>query len=250
MVTINYDKCVGCGKCAAVCPGIVIFMRDGLPAVVGDGCIACGHCVETCTHGAVSIDTQLACAPKPESELEKNILTRRSTRNFLPAAPERAVLERALSVAAWAPSAKNQNKNGWAVVYGRDKVRALLDAALAWCRENGKNRGIVRLTESVKNLVTCDAPCLVFAWADADAHNPATDCAIAMTTLELLLHEKNVATCWGGFATRLFASDPALLDLAGIPEGKQLCCTLMCGYAGEQYGGVPARPELPCVWRD
>lgn len=249
MVKFDMDKCVGCGKCAAVCPGLVLGMKDGRPAVVGGSCIECGHCVEVCTHRAVSLAGGPTATAGWETELEKNVLTRRSIRNYLPAAPDRKVLERALHIAGWAPSAKNQNKNGWTVVYGREKVRGLLGATLDWCRENGKNRGIVRLCESGTNLVTCDAPCLVFAWADEVGYSD-TDCAIALTTLELLLHEKNLGTCWGGFATRVFSSSPEVLALAGIPEGKKLCATLMVGYPAEEYQGVPARPELPCIWRD
>jgi Fe-S-cluster-containing hydrogenase component 2 len=55
MITIDKSKCVGCGKCAEVCPtqaiqmvGNEVFVREGL-------CRACGACVEVCPKGAITM---------------------------------------------------------------------------------------------------------------------------------------------------------------------------------------------------
>jgi len=57
MITIDKSKCVGCGKCADVCPtqaiylvGKEVFVQEGL-------CRACGACVEVCPKGAITMMT-------------------------------------------------------------------------------------------------------------------------------------------------------------------------------------------------
>jgi nitroreductase len=82
-----------------------------------------------------------------------------------------------------------------------------------------------------------------------ERHQSEVDCAIAMATAELLLREKGLATCWGGFVTRLVAGAPELRAFAGIPEDAKLCCTLMVGIPDEHYEGIPARPAAEIVWR-
>lgn len=46
-------KCVGCGKCAEVCPHGAHSFREGEHAFDRERCVACGKCVEACLPGAL-----------------------------------------------------------------------------------------------------------------------------------------------------------------------------------------------------
>jgi len=249
MISINKDKCTGCAQCTAICAGLVLKMEEGFPVYSGKGCIACGHCEALCPAGAITLDASLTAA-EPAHELEKLIMSRRSIRRYKPLTPDRDIIENALNKAQWAPSSKNQRLNGWSIVLGKDKTDALLEAALDWCRENKVNRGLVRLVECGYNLVTCNAPCLIFAWIPENAINHELDCAIAMCTAEIMLHKAGLGSCWGGFVTRLVASSPELKELAGIPADARVCCTLMLGIPDEEYTVIPHRPKAKIIWKD
>lgn len=47
------DKCVGCGKCASICPAEAIQMVNGRPAWKKDKCLKCCGCINRCPVGAI-----------------------------------------------------------------------------------------------------------------------------------------------------------------------------------------------------
>jgi formate hydrogenlyase subunit 6/NADH:ubiquinone oxidoreductase subunit I len=57
-VTVETERCVGCGACADVCPArcVLITDLDRLTRVIRrhlDRCVQCGRCVEACAYDAV-----------------------------------------------------------------------------------------------------------------------------------------------------------------------------------------------------
>ena len=58
-ISIDAEKCNGCGKCVEVCKDFGIRLIDG-KAHVSDkpifGCIACGHCMAVCPNEAIAIN--------------------------------------------------------------------------------------------------------------------------------------------------------------------------------------------------
>ncbi|MBO7335360.1 MAG: ferredoxin family protein [Lachnospiraceae bacterium] len=53
-VRINKDKCVGCGRCAEVCPGTLIAVRDGKAGILyPKDCWGCVSCVKECAVSAI-----------------------------------------------------------------------------------------------------------------------------------------------------------------------------------------------------
>ncbi len=59
-VAFDYELCDGCGKCAAVCPGDVIYMRSAPEHRVPfnrytDECWHCGSCRQDCPPKAIRI---------------------------------------------------------------------------------------------------------------------------------------------------------------------------------------------------
>lgn len=52
---LDADECVGCGKCASVCPAKVIAMKDGKPKIDRNRCIHCFCCQEFCPKGAMKV---------------------------------------------------------------------------------------------------------------------------------------------------------------------------------------------------
>jgi NAD-dependent dihydropyrimidine dehydrogenase PreA subunit len=56
LIDIDYDRCEGAGRCAAVCPKAVFAMEAGRPELADAGrCNGCLSCVETCPTGSVSV---------------------------------------------------------------------------------------------------------------------------------------------------------------------------------------------------
>ncbi|WP_455392893.1 ATP-binding protein [[Eubacterium] cellulosolvens] len=59
-IEIDYDKCVGTGKCIEECPSEVFALEDGKAICPGvDDCIECCVCVEACPEEAI---THSSCA--------------------------------------------------------------------------------------------------------------------------------------------------------------------------------------------
>ncbi|MBT3276348.1 MAG: 4Fe-4S binding protein [Spirochaetales bacterium] len=62
-LTINSDKCTGCGVCIQVCPRGVIEMRSGIAlSAIPDACIECGACQLNCRHDAIIVRAGVGCA--------------------------------------------------------------------------------------------------------------------------------------------------------------------------------------------
>jgi NAD-dependent dihydropyrimidine dehydrogenase PreA subunit len=55
-VTVEKEKCTGCGECVDNCPQQVLELADGKsePANIDD-CIGCETCVEVCPEDAITV---------------------------------------------------------------------------------------------------------------------------------------------------------------------------------------------------
>ena len=51
-VTVELDKCNGCGECVSSCPLDSIVITDE-KAVIDDSCAECGACIDACPNKAL-----------------------------------------------------------------------------------------------------------------------------------------------------------------------------------------------------
>ena len=61
-ITIDTEKCNGCGLCVQVCKDLDLEMFEGKARVSGNGifeCFACGHCMMVCPQDAIHINGRL-----------------------------------------------------------------------------------------------------------------------------------------------------------------------------------------------
>ena len=58
MITVDEDKCIGCGKCVEVCPFNLRILEEGKSSVDPKRCVGCGRCLKVCPEKAISIDVE------------------------------------------------------------------------------------------------------------------------------------------------------------------------------------------------
>ena len=56
-ITVDTDKCVGCGECVDICPASVYELTDGKTNPVNmDECLGCESCVGVCPNDALTVE--------------------------------------------------------------------------------------------------------------------------------------------------------------------------------------------------
>lgn len=260
MITINHETCIGCMRCVDACPFFVLRPADGKPDP-GEGklCIKCLHCAAVCPQDAITLGELEGALPEslpilPEDHLQQirgQLMSRRSYRRFSSKPVSEDILKEALTVAAWAPSAKNQHPAKWIIINQEKTITAIMDLILANVRETGQYMEIDQLYRLGHNPVLGNAGTLIIGYARTDAVNPPVDTALALYNAELFLQAQRIGTCWAGYLTRMCNQIPALRDMLGIPEGTQVYGALMVGYPeGEEYLHIPNRHKRPEIqWR-
>lgn len=61
-LTLDVEKCTGCGMCAEVCPHGVFEVGETARITDRDACMECGACARNCPVEAISVDAGVGCA--------------------------------------------------------------------------------------------------------------------------------------------------------------------------------------------
>lgn len=255
MIIVNNSTCTKCALCSNVCPFTVLEMSDGFPKLIGKkekACLKCMHCVAVCPVNALSFENipksfQKSIPPSLNSyeDLKNLILSNRSIRHFSSRPVPFVEIEEILNVASYAPSTKNQHPTKWILVYDSIKVDEIMSHILKYVEENNISREIISEFEIGNNVVTLDAPHLLFGIAPKEgALNPYTDTIIALTDVNLLIHSNGMGSCWAGYLARLTNANPLIRELIGLDDSMQIFGALAFGYPiGEEYPRLPYRDK-------
>ncbi len=62
-LNLSVEKCIGCGKCAEVCPHGVFAITDREAQIIDkNSCMECGACARNCPASAISVEASVGCA--------------------------------------------------------------------------------------------------------------------------------------------------------------------------------------------
>ncbi|MEJ2013220.1 MAG: nitroreductase family protein [Anaerolineales bacterium] len=131
VVTVDREKCNGCGICIRRFEGYCISEQAGIPVIDYAICNVCQKCVAICPTGAFLVNNtepeRLEGIKTLEPEELRGLLSRRrSTKIFKDDQLSRSTIQDVVSVAKYAP---NQHKNIDAVVITRSQTLEKIDRA-------------------------------------------------------------------------------------------------------------------------
>jgi F420 biosynthesis protein FbiB-like protein len=193
------------------------------------------------------------------------ITSRRSIRRYQPQPLERAMIDRLLSAAAWAPSAHNRQPWRFAVITGENDKEALASQMGARLRadrtrdgdpaeaiESDVRRSYTRITTAPCVIVVCLTLEDMDVYPDerraaAEQQMAVQGVALAIQNLLLAAAAEGLGACW--MCAPLFCQDTVAAAL-GLPEGWQAQGLITLGYAASK-GKEPVRRPIDglVVWK-
>lgn len=271
LLNINPEKCKQDGLCAAECPmGVIRFEGKGsypdIPPEKEPMCIRCGHCVAVCPHGAldhaeiplsecVEIDKALTIS---SAQGEQFLRSRRSVRKFKDQPIEKAVLQRLIEIARYAPTASNLQLVEWLVVNDARRLHDISGRVIDWMRAQLQDPKaavmpyhhlLVRAWDAGIDTVLRSAPCLVVAMAPGPLPVRMVDVSLTLGYLELAAPLFGLGTCWAGLLQGAMLSNPSLKEEVGIPKDYPFHFPMMIGYSNVRYYRLPERKAPKIHWR-
>lgn len=267
---VDVDLCTQDELCVLECPAKILQMNEHGPTMVDGGdeiCIRCGHCVAVCPVAAVSLEflSPSDCLEVQDALMlseegaEHFLRSRRSIRTYKKKPLEKDLLEKALNIAAAAPTGSNKQPVKWLVFTERKDVEIITRHVTEWMRYVIGNHPEVATLYNMEKIVgdmdngvdrICrNAPQLIFTYAAKEAGLAGTDCHSALAYLELALPALGAGSCWAGYVLFAASQWPPLSEFLGLSDEYQLHGAVMAGYPKFRYTRIPPRNPAEIVYR-
>lgn len=270
-LTVNKSICKGDGKCAEVCPiGLLRMNEEKVPEFIPGGgqvCINCGHCLASCPPGAIELSTMDpgACVALDYSKLpskeqvEMLLKARRSIRVYKDQEVSKEEIEKLLDCSRYAPSGINRQPVSWLVINGKEKVREVTGAVVAWMEELAEAKSplvesfrfdrLIQAWANGKDLICRSAPCLVIAYGLKDDPLVPQSCTIAATYLDLAAFGFGMGACWAGYVHMVLNMSDKARKAAGLSARATAGAVMMVGYSKYRYSRIPFRNAAKVTWK-
>ncbi|MBQ9090798.1 MAG: nitroreductase family protein [Anaerotignum sp.] len=261
MVSIDQNKCIGCGLCVKDCFYGVIGLQEG-KAHISAGCFECGHCVAVCPTKAVSIpnlpmeevlEYNESCQMDPENLLHF-MQFRRSVRQFKKEPIPRETLETILEAGRYTPTAGNRQDVSYIVVQdSMDEIKPILWNTLEKMVDSGRMGPYTPLLRIVcdrhnadpnEDRLFCHANAMVLVLTE----NPMNG-GLAATSLELMAQSLGVGVLYSGFLMGAINGTPEVKERLGIKENQHLAAVMLMGLADVKYQRTAPRKKVNVSWK-
>lgn len=268
MISIDSERCNRDGLCARICKKVFEQdQADSIPRVVrADLCHSCGHCMMICPQGAIHHSDFEASMIRPVQveimpsydQVKEMIVARRSTRTFQDRSVEKALIEKVIDGARFAPSAKNTQSTHYTVIQGREVLSSIAAETAAWLGDMaGKLKnpffryfyllGQKHSSEEVErwvrqfeliaermgkglDTVLFGAPALLLFHADKSVRFANENANLALQNATFVAGSLGLGTFYTGYVVLAFAHRKTLCRMIGLSHGHKVFGGLALGF--------------------
>ncbi len=270
---VTAEDCIGCQRCAAVCPSFVLEMVEAKAVVVrGDWCIGCQHCGAVCPtaailHDGTALDSHPSKGETPATSpeiLELLLRERRSVRLYTgDPVPER-ILNEILNAGRYAPTGSNSQNVHYTALTSPDQITELRKRTITFYeRIFSRVRGpfgmfIVTLVagrkiaeylrESLpkmeyanelirqgKDRLFHHAPAVILVHAESWDRSSSFNCSVALYNCSLMAHTLGLGCCFNDFLVNAVNHSSAIKRWLGIPADHKCYSAMTLGFPDVRY---------------
>lgn len=266
MVSIDKEKCIGCGACVEDCFPENLFLDSGKAEIKGR-CMQCGHCIAVCPVNAVSI-TNYPQEGIEEYDKERfdissdNLLNfikfRRSVRHYKNKTVEKEKLERVLEAGRYTATGSNMQDVSYIVVQETlNKIKPVIwESLYEFALENLNEKGVIgayaprwiKMYEDYKKDPLNDklffkAPVLLVVTAISPLNE-----VLAPSNIELMANAEGLGVLFTGFIERALKNSVKAKEMLGINKKEIISCMLM-GYPDIKFRRTVPRKQAEISWK-
>lgn len=284
-VTIDQDKCNGCGVCVLRCASCFSEENEKITAHADmDCCNLCGHCVSLCPTNAIihtKMDMENFIAVEKEAGIDtdsfiKFIRKRRSQRHFKKKEIPRQDIEKLIDVCRYAPTGANLQGVEIMVIQNQEKIKELSNLTVDFFNilgtsaekqldelpleeKTSKKAELLQRTARYKERLTLaretgydpifhKAPAVIIFHSHLQTSSAKDDCVIASTTMGLTAMTMGLGTTYIGLYEAAAKNHPPANDALNLPPGHGVFSVLIMGYPKLKYLRTTDRKPIKTTW--
>ena len=287
-VTIDEERCNGCGICAVRCMRCFSNNDGKISANANEEtCNICGHCIALCptdaiTHSRVDmenffeVDHHIQYDPE---EFIRFVRQRRSHRSFKEKDIPREDLSRLVDMCRYIPTGSNLQTVEIKLITKAEKIKTLSDLTIDFFMGMIKGvedqvAAVVSKGEEVpENLaqmrdfanrykmlglardfgldpILHKAPAVMVFHSAPSPSTPKDDCVIAAQTVVLAAMTMGLGTCYIGLLNYSANSSTPVMEALNLPSGNKPYCILVLGYPKLKFRKTVDRKPIKVQWEE
>ncbi|MBR5438367.1 MAG: nitroreductase family protein [Clostridia bacterium] len=245
-VSINKEKCIGCGLCVGECVSEKIKLIDGKAEFMFNRCIQCGHCYAVCPTEAVTMNNYEDFKGEKVFDFTEidsdNLLaamkSRRTIRNFTDKEISNEEIEKIIEAGRYCPTGTNSQDFSFTVL--RDSAPEFEKECVNFFRT------LLKVPNPVKKYLGHMTVDDNFFFKGSTAvivvsGKGSTSSCLASSYMELMAYSMGIGVLYSGFFVAASKLNPKIKKMLNLPKGHSPVTCLVLGYPDVKYQRIPPR---------